>query len=172
MAVHAAEKTTVAFSPRYCPVATILAAVHRSMRQALLVYVYSTAAVLCRGEIHLSPGIPSIYQHLFPALLVSIDSTAVAVTDRRASTCLAVRSRKLSSPLTGRSDLALSRPIEVPSPPFSLSTTVCGRYFSPPLFACFTSVRFRGSKRRQRIGGYLHIETTCSKNSSLSELSK
>lgn len=38
--------------------------------------------------------------------------------------CLAVKSRKVSSPLTLRRDLALSSPIPVPRPPLSLRTTV------------------------------------------------
>lgn len=66
----------------------------------------------------------------------NVATTRAAANDGRqdmVGTCLAVRSRKLSSPFTGSSDLALSRPIEVPRPPLSLSTTVSGRYFSPPL---------------------------------------
>lgn len=44
-----------------------------------------------------------------------------------------MRSRNVSSPFTGRSDLALSRPMEVPRPPLSLRTIVSLRKFSPPL---------------------------------------
>ncbi len=43
---------------------------------------------------------------------------------RAASTCRAIRSRKVSPSRTGSSDLARSSPIEVPSPPLSLMITV------------------------------------------------
>ena len=46
---------------------------------------------------------------------------------RAASTCRAMMSRKLSPSRTSSSDFARSRPIEVPSPPFSLTTTVPAR---------------------------------------------
>lgn len=42
-------------------------------------------------------------------------------------TCLAVKSKKVSLPLMGNNDLALSRPMPVPRPPLSLSTTVCDK---------------------------------------------
>ena len=43
------------------------------------------------------------------------------------TTCSAIRSRKVLPSLTGRSDFAFSRPIDVPSPPFSFRTAVCSR---------------------------------------------
>lgn len=64
---------------------------------------------------------------------ISMKRTLLLNVFRISITCLAVRSRKLSSPLTGSSDFALSSPMEVPSPPLSFRTTVCGRYCSPPL---------------------------------------
>jgi len=40
-------------------------------------------------------------------------------------TCLAIKSKNVLPPVTSSNDFALSRPIPVPRPPLSLSTTVC-----------------------------------------------
>mmetsp|Transcript_16671 Transcript_16671/g.36986 ORF Transcript_16671/g.36986 Transcript_16671/m.36986 type:complete len:218 (+) Transcript_16671:4170-4823(+) len=58
-------------------------------------------------------------------LFISMKVTLLLNCLRMEMTCLAVRSRKVLPPFTSSRDLALSRPIDVPRPPFSLSTTVC-----------------------------------------------
>ena len=58
-------------------------------------------------------------------LFISINLTFKPNSSRILMTCLAVRSKKVFSPFTFKRDLALSKPIEVPRPPFSFNTTVC-----------------------------------------------
>mmetsp|Transcript_4943 Transcript_4943/g.6811 ORF Transcript_4943/g.6811 Transcript_4943/m.6811 type:complete len:236 (-) Transcript_4943:100-807(-) len=64
---------------------------------------------------------------LVEKLFISMNLTFVPNSSLIFIICFAVRSRNVSSPFTLRRDLALSRPIPVPRPPLSLSTTVSER---------------------------------------------
>ncbi len=57
-------------------------------------------------------------------LFMNMSGSGTSYRSRRASTCRAITSRKVSPGRTSSSDLARSMPIEVPSPPLSLITTV------------------------------------------------
>ena len=54
----------------------------------------------------------------------------VCVVGVRARTCSAIRSRKFLPSFTVSSDLAFSRPMDVPRPPLSLSTAVAPSRFA------------------------------------------
>mmetsp|Transcript_1075 Transcript_1075/g.1401 ORF Transcript_1075/g.1401 Transcript_1075/m.1401 type:complete len:208 (+) Transcript_1075:2852-3475(+) len=55
---------------------------------------------------------------------ISMNLTLLLKDSLIAMHCFAVKSRKVFCPLTGRRDLALSKPILVPNPPFNFRTTV------------------------------------------------
>lgn len=57
-------------------------------------------------------------------LFIRLKRTFFPNFSRIEMTCFAVKSRKVSSPFTRSNDLAESRPMEVPRPPLSLTTTV------------------------------------------------
>ncbi len=63
----------------------------------------------------------------WPYLFMRMKRTLEPNFSRVYTTCSAMRSRKVLPSLTGRSDFAFSKPIDVPSPPLSLRTAVCSR---------------------------------------------
>ena len=67
---------------------------------------------------------PSSVSSLVRKLSMNSSGSRTSCCSRSASTCRAMTSRKVSPSRTSSSDLARSRPIDVPSPPLSLMTTV------------------------------------------------
>lgn len=60
-------------------------------------------------------------------LFMKINGSGTSKRLRSISTCSTMMSRKLRPGRTSSSDLALSIPMEVPRPPFNLTTTVAAR---------------------------------------------
>jgi hypothetical protein len=72
-----------------------------------------------------SRAAPDEWLCVLEKLFMSMNASGTPNELRMCSTCFAMKSRKVSSPLSFSSDLAFSRPMPVPRPPFSLSITHC-----------------------------------------------
>mmetsp|Transcript_19123 Transcript_19123/g.51137 ORF Transcript_19123/g.51137 Transcript_19123/m.51137 type:complete len:254 (+) Transcript_19123:782-1543(+) len=55
---------------------------------------------------------------------INMNARGVLNSERMLETCFAMRSKKVLPPVTGNNDLALSKPIPVPRPPFNLRIMV------------------------------------------------